>query len=582
MSVAPRKAALALAKPLVGLLKDPHDRVRTGAATALGHLGFEKAIDQLVSVANGDASPTVRFAAAEALASPWLRQTGYLARELQSQSTERRSRAAERLGACEDLNALDPLIGALGDSHTVVREAAMGSLLRLGFAPVGYRHTVTDLGYSRWMSYSELADATKLPLNTEPSTVYLSAIQHSDKAIARGAIEALGLLGTEQELSTPLTDAITEQLTASHWAIRQAAAETLQRLGLAPKEDNLLANHLIALSKFDEVEALGSVAIDALSHAINGSPELHTSTSIAALARVGGAEVSDTFGAQLSHASALVREAAAHALLNTTSFHPGLLSALEDSVESVRSRAGQALSCTPKGIKGLMAACTHEAPEVRLAAVDALAFVPSESAKGVANAVIGCLTDQVPAIRKAAVRALGVHAKLQTVGVALTKHLRAEPESDIRIQVVEALAGHTRYEDTLVEALSDSNRALRQAARKALDAQGWRPTGADAQALAALAAENWSALAKLEASALSVLTPILSNHSIDTLDIERRLDAVRTLITMNSAAATRVLERQLDDPSGVVRAEVTRGLSQLSDHADRSIIPALAKLAQHD
>ena len=88
---------------------------------ALGQLGDTDAVAALTELAADDESAQVRLAAATALASPKLKQTGFLIEQLAAEDAEIRAAACRALGHSEDPNTIDPLIGALGDAVAAVR-----------------------------------------------------------------------------------------------------------------------------------------------------------------------------------------------------------------------------------------------------------------------------------------------------------------------------------------------------------------------------------------------------------------------------------------------------------------------------
>ncbi|MEC8025262.1 MAG: HEAT repeat domain-containing protein, partial [Myxococcota bacterium] len=579
----PRGIADPVGATLVSLLHDTDARVRIGAALALGHLGYEPAVDPLVSMATGDDSPTAQFAAAEALASPWLRRVGYLARRLRAVDVSERLTAAIRLGTTDDLEAIDPLIEALGDSATSVRDAALQSLVQLGFMPVGYRNAIQDTGYARWMSRAELLAATGLPTDSASIDLYLGATQSSDARLVRGALEAathLAVARTDVDRA-PLTSAAIECLTSETWFIRHEAASALRQCQHIPKSPEDRAAYWLERGNADEVVALGKAAIAPLARALKTGGSSTRSLAAAVAVRLKAQDLIPGLTLALSDETIAVRTAAVTALHALGAFTPVLMDTLADPDPETRRLAAHALSGTLAGRQLLHASVAHEAEPVRFAIAEGLSTPLKGTHDDDIEALIALLKDESVAVRCQAAKTLGAYHEYASAHDALKATALHDTDARVRCASVDVLVTPSDT-DTLVAALSDADRTVRQHARDALYEGGWQPKGDYAHAMAALAGEDWQQLAALGDSALQALEPVLRSTSLSPIAIERRLGALEALVAMKSPAALRYLERQLDDPSGDVRVVVIRALSQTEGALKKAITPTLIRFAEHD
>ncbi len=121
------------AQLLVSLLKDPDEDIRLKAAEALSELRSRSTVPGLLSALLGDKSPSVRAAAAAALAYTGGRGvTEALRDRLSDTEPEVRTEAARALGRLRDESAAGALAAALKDRIVTVRLAAINALGRLG------------------------------------------------------------------------------------------------------------------------------------------------------------------------------------------------------------------------------------------------------------------------------------------------------------------------------------------------------------------------------------------------------------------------------------------------------------------
>ncbi|MFQ6055763.1 MAG: HEAT repeat domain-containing protein [Methanosarcinales archaeon] len=120
-------------EPLIKALGDEDSWVRKDAAKALGKIGDKKAVEPLIK-ALGDRSSSVRMNAAETLAKLGepLGEAAVDLGEAVVDVLDGKEGALERLIKMRDSRAVEPLIKALGDSSSEVRENAAYALGELG------------------------------------------------------------------------------------------------------------------------------------------------------------------------------------------------------------------------------------------------------------------------------------------------------------------------------------------------------------------------------------------------------------------------------------------------------------------
>jgi HEAT repeat protein len=132
------KSAEALSKigdpavgPLITLLRHPVDDVRWKAALALGEIGNPEAIEPLITLLDDD-DRYVRSRAGHALGLIGEPALDRLANLIRDGNPRRRWGAAIALGRTGSGRAVEPLIGALGDSNDEVRTEAATALAIIG------------------------------------------------------------------------------------------------------------------------------------------------------------------------------------------------------------------------------------------------------------------------------------------------------------------------------------------------------------------------------------------------------------------------------------------------------------------
>jgi HEAT repeat protein len=230
-------------EPLIAALKDAEWRVRLDAAYALGKIGDTRAVEPLIAAIK-DRDSDVREAAAYALGAIGdARAVAPLIAALKDEEWDVRWAAAhalDRLGwkpeqdeiagwywmakrdwdKCVALGsfAVEPLIAALKDKDSDVREAAAVALDHLGWKPAQDE----SAGWY-WMAKRDWGKCVALgALAVEP---LIAALKHKDSDVRKVAAEALGEIKDPRAVE-PLIAALKDKDSD----VRKAAAEALVSL----------------------------------------------------------------------------------------------------------------------------------------------------------------------------------------------------------------------------------------------------------------------------------------------------------------------------------------------------------------
>ncbi len=150
--------------------------------------------------------------------------------QLRSKQTNRRKRAAEKLGNLRNTRAVDALVTALNDEDSDVRFAAAQAL---GYIkdPRAVESLITSLGDSSW-------------------------------GVQAAAAESLGWIGDTRAIG-PLVTKLKDSIT-----IRQAAGHALNSLGWQPMTVSEKAFQAVAMQDWNTAVSLGAASVEPLVNAI--------------------------------------------------------------------------------------------------------------------------------------------------------------------------------------------------------------------------------------------------------------------------------------------------------------------------
>jgi len=173
---------------LISALKDKNSNVREKAASALGKIGDERAVEPLIQA-------------------------------LKDEDSDVRGRAADALGNIGDGRAVEPLIHALKDEHGNVRNNAADALGNIGDkrAVEPLIQALKDDKNGIW-ALGEIGDARAV----EP---LIQALKDEDWYVRSTAAKALGKIGDERAVE-PLTNALEDE----DRCVQKAAREALEKI----------------------------------------------------------------------------------------------------------------------------------------------------------------------------------------------------------------------------------------------------------------------------------------------------------------------------------------------------------------
>ena len=559
------------------LVDDVNVKVRVGAATGLGLLGYAAARGDLRARAEADSEIVVRFAAAQALAA--LGETGLLIDQLAAGDGMVRRDAAVTLGELKAVEAIDGLIVALGDSLATVRAAALEALAQIGWTPVGVKRDADDERYSRWMTRAEQMERTGVT-ELDQRKMLAMDMTAQDALVRQAALEALAMRKDAElgELATPLLDDPVRQ-------VRRAAAQTLQQLDKVPTGGPSLALFHVAMADYTAAAMCGEDARGPLLRSLAEHPSNERANAARVLSMLGGADVIDALANALGDAEpfVVVNSILAMGIVDGEAAAPHLSPLLGHPHSTVRTAAGRTLgSAGEKGVVFLATGLDADSPIAREAAARALAGVGAAAEATAPRLEALLLGDSNAPVRDAAAEALGA---IPGVHAALKQAVATDTSWRVRAEAAKAL-GRTKPDgaaDVLVRVLGDSYKGVREAALKALEAVGWEPDGDVAEAMLRLAQDDWKGLVRVGLAAVSLLAQTVSEKGADKISVERRVRAVETLEAIGlehpDPRVEAALAPCLNDGSGPVRAMAARACGRLSF---TGLGNALLDMAEHD
>jgi HEAT repeat protein len=436
-------------------LRSKNPKTREKATRKLGAFTDPRALKVLVATL-GDKADNVCVAATEELVAKGKGAIEPLLAAMKDGETEVRERAAEALGRIRDHRAVETLVAALKEKKPVIRRKAVKAL-----GSIGDVRAVESL---------------------------LAGLKDDDCWVRALAAEALGEIGDARAID-PLVAALID----SWEKAREAAANALQRIDV----------------NWAETET-GRRAVPTLAGGLNkhGAPEVRRAAA-KSLGKIGGASAIEHLAAALKDNDPEVQCEAAYALgkAGSTAVEPLVIVLTdEDSGPRVRSVAARALVSIrdPRAVDALVIALKHERvkrrmigymgdPDVLQAAAEGLGEIGDARA---IEPLIEALVTGKENVRTAAANALKqidpnwtkTEAAKHTVPF-LAGHLRGSG-SLARQAAAETLSkiGDTRAIEPLVVALPDDDSFTRWAVREALNVidPDWPKSEAAKRAIRAL------------------------------------------------------------------------------------------------
>ena len=284
---------------------------------------------------------------------------------------------AKRYSEIGDERAVEPLIQALKDKDSDVREVAAEVLVKIGEPAV------------------------------EP---LIRALKDENQFVRWGAALALGEIGDKRAVE-PLINALKDEDSD----VRMEAAEALDQMGWKPGYATEKAYYLVAKKEWDEAVKLGEPAVEPLINALKSRWE---AAAAEALVKIGEPAVEPLINA-LKDEDSSVRRKAAEALgeIGDERAVEPLINALKDEDSFVRWEAAEALvKIGEPAVEPLIHALKDEDSDVRAAAAMALGKIGDERA---IEPLTEALEDESYQVREAAKKALADIQKQKIPGFEL-------------------------------------------------------------------------------------------------------------------------------------------------------------------
>lgn len=444
-----------------------------------------------------------------------------LKRQLGADAPQKRLQAVRKLGATNDSEAIDALVGALDDQEAAVRSEAVAAL-------------------------GEFKD---------PAVVraLIGALRDRSEAVQEAAIHSLKKVGDPAAIE-PMVGV----LLRSSPIIQSHAAIALRALGWAPRTLGEQVPYYVATGDFKRAAMFGAPAFTALVAVLRGGSEDRRVEAAATLGESGDPSVVKPLMAALKDAEPSVRTAAANALarLGDKQVAPALLPLLKDQARNVRVAAINAVGQLGDrhALEVLMDLAVDPEWEVRTALGEALGNLGDARAL---PTVMGLLNDHDPEVRQSAAAALGRigdESTIETLLMAMVdEHMGVRQAAARSLTMVDPYwerSDHVRaLLPRLQEAMSDPDPAVQAAAAVLLR----RLTGRSAAEL--LAAET-RPIAQEEDELVGLFTKLINDR-----DECVRLAAVEALGRLELPECIPTLQQSLRDASKWVQQAAERGLA---------------------
>jgi len=485
-----------------------------------------------------------------------------LIEQLQSFDWNLRARAAETLGRIGDGDSVEPLVAALKDDDSDVRQKAAESLDKLGWQP-------EDEDEERLYFVAKKDWDRCVELDGETVAALIGVLRDKNPQVRRKAAEALG------QIENPAIKPLVATLRDDKSEVRNRAAEALIEIGgigvIQPLIVALEDKHFY--TRETAAESLGrigdSCAVKPLVAALSDTHWGVREKAAEALGRIGDSYAIEPLCAVLKDEDSDVRQKAAGALdrfgwqpededeqqlyfiakkdwdrcveLNGTTVK-ALVNVLEDKNPQVRKKATETLVRIGglRTVEPLIAALKHDNSNIRMEAAITLGKIGDSQA---VKPLIAVLSDRNRGVREAAVEALVEIGSVHTIG-PLIEALK-DRDSDVREAAAEILGktGNPALEPLIV-ALWDGNWEVREEAAKALGRL--RDSRAVNPLIAVLKYED-SGVRQKTAEDLDKITSPMAEPFIAPLtqNIRFRIEVIKALGQIGDERAIPALVREL-------------------------------------
>jgi len=573
---------------LAARLQDPHPRVRSAAATALGEIGDLRAEAPLVTC-YGSVQPEVRIACLQAmavLAGPigerlliaalddpapevataafglvGLRQLGgafpRLVEILGEHDVDRQLQAMDALAALGQLAAVEPLLELLQDQRAEVRRHAAAAMGRLGWQPVGWRNRREDAAYA----YFTGPASWEIPGEPDADQVrrLLTALSQSeDPARRRVAAEALGGL-TDPRGRAGLRQALEQETDRD---CRIVVAEALERLGDSPAEDHRWLPYWTTRGRWDVLVQFGAAALPELLLVLDEPQAARRHGAIEALVQLGAAGDAGLLQASRDPEPPLrIKAIRALAARPTPELGERLIALLDDEAVAATAREllqeGFLESARPRLLEVLATGTPRQRAETAR-------LLGQSRDNDLVPALVARLTDEEPTVRLAAIAALGAPGRTAALP-PLQELVRQASEPTVRATAAAALGriGDPIAEETLLGGLGDAWGEVRRACREALTALGRPPSAEHLLASERIAVEAWGRVAEVGQAAVPLLLHLTTDPGDDPTAAAWRAGAAEALGRIGDPRARPALERLLQDPYPRVRLAAAEAQQRL-------------------
>ena len=477
-------------EPLVSLLQDKSNMVSASAAATLAGIG-EPTVKSLVNAVNGD-NAVVRAIAVDILGKihPENLQEYRLSRyikDLKDQNVSTRANAAIALGSISDERAVEPLISALKDVDSSVRQNATDALIKIGepairpliptlkgqdasvqlHAAVALREIGFKLGDSSKLNPAK--DVILAAFSDTASPIHSIAVQIL-KQIGTYAVDSLTtLLSDEDDTTRAMAAAMLAEIhpqKANHYqitrymndlkssdaSVRSTAASNLGILGEANVVSRLIAlfgdnDDSVRKRAANALEQIGSPAIESLITALNDENKDIQRYAFITLAEI--APKAKAADLQLALTPAI--------------------NGLRDSDSSIRSASSTILTHIGEpSVRPLISLFDDADGSAHSIATRMLIQIGSPAIESLEMA----LNDQNSIVRKNAIVAITQIAPYRAEQYQITRYINDLKDADATVRIIAAhelgRTNDTRAVEPLIAALSDKDFRVRANAADSL------------------------------------------------------------------------------------------------------------------